>query len=243
MDNTYQTTVQPVSSQTNRAPASSITVPATWLNRILPSLSTLLDYGLLEGGTATFLATSLAISMAQWPRQALNYTAATYLDTNLISDSPNAQRAFVNASFRLFQAGGHVLYQDTGPAEAEGKYRLWIDVSYQGYGYQINQTTKIIAIFVLAAYCLYILTFLVLMLWFNRVHSSAWDSIGELTALAIMSRPDEKLRNTSAGIETVALFKLPMNIRANDNNHLEIVFGDDGGSSRSGFVEKDRKYK
>lgn len=117
-----------------------------------------------------------------------------------------------------------------------------IDVSSYGYGYQIDQTTKIIAISVLAAYCLYILIFVVLVLTLNRVHSNAWDSIGELTALAIMSRPDDKLRNTSAGIETVALFELPMNIRANDNNHLEILFEDDGENPSSGVVEKNKKY-
>ncbi|KAH0373824.1 hypothetical protein KCU65_g356, partial [Aureobasidium melanogenum] len=237
-----------VSSQTISPSTSIINIPAIWLIRTLPPSDTLLDEGFLKVHTTTFVATSLAFWMARWPEQVLNYPSiANYYPDPSIIVRPNstASDQLMSPSFRVLGSspGDHVFYAGSEYADAEGKYKLRTDVSTQGYGYHLDQTTKIIAISVLAAYCLYILIFVILMLTLNRVHSNAWDSIGELTALAIMSRPDNKLRNTSAGIETVALFKLPVNIRANDDNHLEILFGDDEGSARSGVVEKDKVYE
>ncbi|KAG9606022.1 hypothetical protein KCU77_g532, partial [Aureobasidium melanogenum] len=243
-----------ISSETNNVSASTVPVPAIWLNRTLPTLGTLLDNGLLQVDMATFLAASLAISMAQWPKQILEYPndspssvgSSSLADPGIIIGRPRSNQSdWPNPSVRWLGSSteDHILFPGSEYAEEQHKYRLRMDVSSYGYGYHIDQPTKIIAICVLAMYCLYILVFIVFTLTLNRVHSSAWDSIGELTALAIMSRPDEKLRNTSAGVETVALFKLPMNIRANDKNHLEILFGDDEDGSRSGVVEKDKKYE
>ncbi|KAH0172184.1 hypothetical protein KCU67_g1843, partial [Aureobasidium melanogenum] len=225
-----------VRSQTNSLYASDVNIPAVWLNKTLPDSSVLLNYGLLGVDTPTFLASSLAISMAQLPKQTPTF----------FSDDDGSLYPNPSLTWRGSSAEHHDFYwclESWNAQDAQGKYRLRMDVSSHGYGYQIDQTSKVIAISVLAAYCLYILTFVVLMLVFNRVYSNAWDSIGELTALAIMSRPDDKLRNTSAGIETVDLFKLPMNIRANDNNHLEIVFKDDEGGQQAGVVEKDKEYE
>ncbi|KAH0281765.1 hypothetical protein KCU91_g93, partial [Aureobasidium melanogenum] len=241
-----------VSSQTNNASVPTIPVPATWLNRTLPTLSTLLDNGLLGVDMATFLATSLAISMAQWPKQILNYPndfptlswPPSLADAGIIIGDPSTNATeFPNPSLRWLSSspGDHLFFPGTEYADREGKYKLQMNVSSHGYGYSIDQPTKVIAIAVLTAYCLYISIFVILMLTFNRVHSTAWDSIGELTALAIMSRPDDKLKNTSAGIETVALFKLPMNIRANENNHLEILFGDGSETSDSRMKTLRRK--
>ncbi|KAG9569013.1 hypothetical protein KCU71_g2731, partial [Aureobasidium melanogenum] len=235
-----------VSSQMISPSNTTTNISAMWFNRTLPDLSALLSGGLEEVDTATFLATSLAISMAQWPKQTLNYPndpptplgrTGGWPDPGVLVGGPVTSTRWLGSS-----AKDHVLFPGSEQAEAQGKYRLRMDVSSHGYGYSIDQPTKVIAIAVLAAYSLYILFFVVLMLTLNRVHSNAWDSIGELTALAIMSTPDDRLRNTSAGIETVALFKLPMNIRANDNNHLEIVFKDDERALGSGIVEKDKKY-
>ncbi|KAH0404854.1 hypothetical protein KCU89_g708, partial [Aureobasidium melanogenum] len=234
-----------VSSQTISPRASTMPIPAIWLNQTLPPLSTLLDNGLVGVDMGTFLATSSAISMAQWPEQSLEYPGSPQAprnDPGVIIGSDSDGSYSTSLRWLASSAGDHNFYPGSENAEDEGKYRLRMDVSYHGYGYQIDQTTKSIAISVLAAYCLYILTFVVLMLMLNRVYSNAWDSIGELTALAIMSRPDDKLRNTSAGVETVALFKLPVNIRVNDDNHLEIFFEDDSETSSSRIVEKDKKY-
>lgn len=244
---TYLVSNKLVGSQTDRVSASSIPIPGSWLNWTLPTLSTLLNNGLTDVDMATFLATSTAISMAQWPRWIIE-TPDNSEDVfgDIIIENPRSNDSgYVNPSLRWLapSTGDHVFFAGSEYARAQGKYRLRMDVSTYGYGYQINQTTKVIAICVLVAYCLFILTFVILMLTLSRVHSNAWDSIGELTALAIMSKPDKKLRNTSAGIETVALSKLPVNIRANDNNHLEIVFGDDEDGLKAGVVEKNKRYE
>lgn len=260
---------QLVSSQMNSMSVSPVNITASWLNQTLPDLSTLLDFGIAEVDAATFIATSLAVSMAQWPKQVLNNVNdppnssghGGVSDVGIIvgstvpsSSDPNAGIPIVDSSIlmawpnRSLQWLGssdknHVFYAGSEYAEAEGKYRMRFDVSSHGYGYQVNQPTKVIAIAVLAAYCCYITIFIVITLTLNRDHSNAWDSIGELTALAIMSRPEYKLRNTSAGIETVALFRLPMNIRTVDKDHLEILFGEDEGGPIPGTVKKDKKYK
>ncbi|KAH0351851.1 hypothetical protein KCU81_g2105, partial [Aureobasidium melanogenum] len=239
-----------VTSQTDHVSASNIAVPATWLKRTMPDMETLLTAGEGMDGVdmATFFATFTAITMAQWPDWVLhtpdNWFA--FSGGDIIIGNPRINNSgYANPSLRWLDpsTGDHVFYPDSEHADTQGKYKLEMDVSTRGYGYHIDQPTKIIAIAVLAAYCLFIATFIVLTLTLNQVHSNAWDSIGELTALAIMSQPDDKLRNTSAGIETVALFKLPMNIRANDNNHLEIVFKDDERAYNSGVVEKNKKYE
>ncbi|KAG9517866.1 hypothetical protein KCV07_g5859, partial [Aureobasidium melanogenum] len=250
----YTINNQLVSSRTNGLPASTINITATWLNHTLPDLNTLLSYGLAEVDAPTFLATSLAISVAQWPKQILSYpkNAPHSLGTSLYLDDSNLgiivgsnSSAWYTKSLQWLGSSyqDHIFFPGSEYAEVLGKYRLQIDVSSHGYGYWIDHPTKVVAISVLAAYCLYIMIFMILALTLHRTHSNAWDSIGELTALAIMSRPDDKLRNTSAGIETVALFRLPMNIRANDNNHLEILFGDNEGGPQAGVVEKDKEYE
>ncbi|KAG9671516.1 hypothetical protein KCU99_g4722, partial [Aureobasidium melanogenum] len=229
----------------------SIKLLPSWVTRNLPPLSTLLNEGLTEIYLSTFLATSLAISLGQWPKQILHYpvedpNSFSYLfepDAGILVGNSGLDNRLFTGSFGIDSSPKNVLYPGSQIAEAQGNYRLRMNITAQGYGYFIDQPTKAIAISVLAAYCLYIMVFVVLALTVNRTHSSAWDSIGELTALAIMSRPDDKLRNTSAGIETVALFRLPTNIRAVDDNHLEILFGEDEGGPKSAVVEKDKEYE
>lgn len=58
----------------------------------------------------------------------------------------------------------------------------------------------------------------------------------------MLSRSTTRLRNTSAGIETLELFKEPVNIRAVDQDHLEIVFENDCGDRVIQAVQKDKKY-
>lgn len=62
------------------------------------------------------------------------------------------------------------------------------------------------------------------------ISSTSWDSIAEVTALAMNSAPTETLRNTCAGITKFHIFKLPVRIVTRkddegDGEHLELVFG------------------
>lgn len=62
------------------------------------------------------------------------------------------------------------------------------------------------------------------------ISSTCWDSIGEVTALAMNSTPTVLLKNTCAGIMELNIFKLPVRVLAmrdgdGDGEHLELVFG------------------
>ena len=62
------------------------------------------------------------------------------------------------------------------------------------------------------------------------ISSTCWDSIAEVTALAMNSRPTAALRNTCAGITELHIFKLSVRILAmrdleGEGEHLELVFG------------------
>ncbi|KAH0279462.1 hypothetical protein KCU91_g1750, partial [Aureobasidium melanogenum] len=99
--------------------------------------------------------------MAQWPKQTLKYPdddsqSDAYIkgpDPDIIIGSTENQG--FNSIHQLgSSAGDHVLYPGSQYADAQGKYRLRMDVSYQGYGYHINQPTEVLAISVLVAFCL-----------------------------------------------------------------------------------------
>ena len=69
------------------------------------------------------------------------------------------------------------------------------------------------------------------------ISSTAWDSIAEVTALAMNSTPTAALRITCAGISELHVFKTPVRILAQqdeygDGEHLELVFG--GGREKDG---------
>ena len=84
--------------------------------------------------------------------------------------------------------------------------------------------------------------------------STCWDSIAEVTALAMNSTPTAALRNTCAGISELHIFQLPVRILAKrddeegDGEHLELVFGNQnnsgyggGGGKKKGEEEEDGK--
>lgn len=60
--------------------------------------------------------------------------------------------------------------------------------------------------------------------------SAYWDSISEVTALAMNSTPTAALCNTCTGITGLQIFKLPVRILIKkdgegEGEHLELVFG------------------
>jgi hypothetical protein len=79
---------------------------------------------------------------------------------------------------------------------------------------------------------------------FSGLSSTSWDSISEVTALAVNSPPTEDLQGTCAGIGKIGTFRIPVRILTASGNagvaeteaplqdvsrndeHLELVFGD-----------------
>ena len=77
----------------------------------------------------------------------------------------------------------------------------------------------------------------------SGISSTYWDSIGEVTALAMSLTPTTALRNTCAGITELDIYKLPVRGLAvydeqGDRKHLELVFG-----HRDGETVEDRTIK
>lgn len=120
--------------------------------------------------------------------------------------------------------------------------RLDFDVTSVGLAYSPRGIPTIIALVVLFTYSFYVFLSIVYIISVCPESSSAWDSISELTTLAILSTPTDRLRNTSAGIETLSTFREPVNVRATKDNKLEIVFEKDGRDMAVESPKADKAY-
>lgn len=80
------------------------------------------------------------------------------------------------------------------------------------------------------------------------ISSTCWDSIAEVTALAMNSTPTAALRNTCAGITELHIFQLPVRVLAKrddegDGEHLELAFGNASGEEKNGtLIKVNRTY-
>ena len=118
---------------------------------------------------------------------------------------------------------------EVDPGESEDWVKLRVFSSVEGYAYNATGFTPKLAIFILLTYCLFAILHTVYIV-FSGFSSSCWDSIAEVTALAVNSTPTTALRNTCAGITEINIFKLPVRILAapgadGRGDHLELVFG------------------
>lgn len=134
------------------------------------------------------------------------------------------------------------------PVESQDWVKLRVYSSFEGYAYNTSGATPKVAICFLLAYCVFALAH-ILYAGITGVSSTCWDSIGEVTALAVNSTPSALLRNTCAGITELNVFKTPVRVlafRDNDNSdgeHLELVFGDlDEKSIQHQVIKENRVY-
>lgn len=95
----------------------------------------------------------------------------------------------------------------------------------------------------ISLYCVYVVIFVVFIFAFLPETSSSWESISELVALVILSAPTERLRNISAGINILSVFREMVYVRAAaGDDHLEIMFENDGCCSTTNTVKVDKAY-
>ncbi len=117
------------------------------------------------------------------------------------------------------------------PVESKDWVKLRVYSTFEGYAYNTHGAIPKVAICFLLAYCLFALAH-VFYAGITGISSTCWDSIGEVTALAINSTPSALLRNTCAGITELSVFKIPVRVLAfrdnenSDGEHLELVFGE-----------------
>ena len=132
------------------------------------------------------------------------------------------------------------------PEESKDWVKLRVDSTINGYAYNIRSSSSKVAISFLLAYCVIALSHVLYAAISGKrplrilvldsiiddlgISSTCWDSIGEVTALAMNSTPTTFLKNTCAGIIELNIFKLPVRVVAirddeGDGEHLELVFG------------------
>ena len=145
-----------------------------------------------------------------------------------------------------FSGKGDVFVVD--PVESKDWVRLRVYSTFEGFAYNTRGAIPKVAIGVLLTYCIFALAH-VLYAGISGISSTCWDSIGEVTALAVNSKPTALLRNTCAGITELSIFKTPIRVlafRDNDNSdgeHLELVFGDlDEKSIQHQVIKENRVY-
>lgn len=80
-----------------------------------------------------------------------------------------------------------------------------LEYSISGYGYGPNVLAVQVSLVILSLYCMVTIAHILYSVWTGN-SSSAWDSISELVALAINSRPAQELQDTCAGIYSAKIF-------------------------------------
>lgn len=113
----------------------------------------------------------------------------------------------------------------------------------QGYGYDVSQTTVILAITVVGLYCLIVTAYLVYSIG-SGCTGSSWDSISELLMLGLCSNRPGHLGSISAGVGTITTFREPVSIKAGQNTSLELMFDNDPRVQKSRYsdVEANKRY-
>ena len=126
--------------------------------------------------------------------------------------------------------------------------KLRVYTTFEGFAYNTRGATPKVAIFFLLTYCTFALTH-ILYAGITGISSTCWDSISEVTALAVNSTPSALLRNTCAGITELSIFKIPVRVLAvrdnesSDGEHLELVFGElDEKAIQHQVIKQNRVY-
>ena len=134
------------------------------------------------------------------------------------------------------------------PIESKDWVKLRVYSTFEGFAYNTSGATTKVAISFLVAYCMVALAH-ILYAGITGISSTCWDSISEVTALAVNSTPSALLRNTCAGITELDIFKISVRVLAfrdsenSDGEHLQLVFGElDEKSIQYQVIKKNRVY-
>ncbi|KAL8824191.1 MAG: hypothetical protein Q9191_005234 [Dirinaria sp. TL-2023a] len=116
------------------------------------------------------------------------------------------------------------------PQESKDWVKLQVQSTFEGYAYNTSGTGPKISIVFLSIYCAFAIAH-TCYAGISGISSTCWDSIGEVTALAMNSAPTTLLRNTSAGLADSKVYRLPARIfaksdDAGEGEHLELVLGE-----------------
>ncbi|KAI4098045.1 MAG: hypothetical protein LQ339_006613 [Xanthoria mediterranea] len=136
---------------------------------------------------------------------------------------------------------------EVDPIESRNWTSFRVESSLEGYAYNTLTSPPKIAIAIMMVYCVLVLGHTIYS-GITGVSSNCWDTIAEVTALAINSTPTAALRNTCAGISELHIFKLPVRILVSrddegEGEHLELVFGPvDEAKTKARTIKPNRTY-
>ena len=107
-------------------------------------------------------------------------------------------------------------------------YSSDLTVYVYGYAFSFNSGTGKFACAILLFHTIIAVLHTTYSFW-SKLTSSSWDSVAELTVLAINSSPSKKLRNVCAGISHLTVLGYPVKIMEgyDSNRHLEIAIDED----------------
>jgi hypothetical protein len=136
-----------------------------------------------------------------------------------------------------FGYGGDI-YNLSGISNISKLAKFTVQVEVNGYAYSSKGATMILSCIVLLAYCVLAGVHSVFVI-FTKTSSNAWDSVSEVTALAMQSQPTEVLKNTCAGISTTRIFSNLVKVvpTGPTKDHLELKFGDHGLGSGERIID------
>jgi hypothetical protein len=122
------------------------------------------------------------------------------------------------------------------PSEEQNSTKFTMHTTANGYAYSIRGSAAKFAMSVLLFH-----TFIALCHWvymsYSKQSSTSWESIAELVALAMNSRPSEVFANTGAGIDCGELFKDQTQV-VERGDRLELVVGAPSGEEKTVVANK-----
>ena len=230
-------------------PQHTVTVTEEWaayLNPSLPSMNTTLFHHLMTSNiTSIRNSTSVAIILAGLLANGLSGIGSTSKLQGTIKTVTEPDGSSGIDGNYWFSGKGNVFEVDAD--ESKDWVKLRVSSVFQGYAYNTRGVIPKFAICILLLYCAFAITH-TFYAGITGISSTCWDSIAEVTALAVNSSPTTALRNTCAGITEFAIFKLPVRILAmrdeeGEGEHLELVFGSlDEKSVENRVIKPNRVY-
>ena len=230
-------------------PERTVTVTEEWANFLNPSLSsmntTLFHHLMTSNITSIQVTTNVKLILAGLLANGLSSIGSTSKLQGTIKTvkGPDGSSS-INGNY-WFSGKGNIF--EVNPSDSADWVKLRVSSVFQGYAYNTDGTSQKLAISVLLLYCASALAHIIYA-GFSGISSTCWDSIAEVTALAVNSPPTRALRNTCAGITELDIFKLPVRIltmrdEEGDGEHLELVFGNvDEKSVEHRIIRPNRTY-
>ena len=230
-------------------PQRMVTVTEQWavyLNPSIPSLNTSLFHHLMTSNvTSMLITTNVKIILAGLLANGLSSIGSTSKLQGSIKTVTGPDGSSSLDGNYWFSGKGNVFEVNTN--DSKDWVKLHVSSVFQGYAYNTHGAIQKFAICILLLYCAFAFAH-VLYAGISGISSTCWDSIAEVTALAVNSSPTTVLRNTCAGITEFDIFKLPVRIlttrdQEGDGEHLELVFGSqDEKSAMHGIIKPNRAY-